>query len=75
MKKPDATIKIEIPKENAKLIHERISVFLEMYNKEQALQTRFFDEPVKNEFDLKALCYSCYTQGLRDAQEAIKNSK
>ena len=74
MKKPDVTIIIKIPKENAKIIHERISVFLDKYIEEQKLQTKYFDRPFLNEFDIKALCYSCYTQGLSDAKEALNQT-
>lgn len=73
MKNPDATILVKIPTENAKVIHERISVFLEKYHKEQQHQSVFTDRPFLNMFDLKALAYSCYLQGLADAKEATNN--
>ena len=73
-KKMDETIKFKIPKKDAKKIHERIFPFLELYNKEQIIQTRFFEIKPKNEFDLLSLCYSCYTQGLKDASDVLNNN-
>ena len=64
---------LKIPKDKAKLIHERIEVFINMYIDEQIFQSKFRDfKPQTPEFDLKALCYSCYSQGLTDAVEATK---
>lgn len=65
------TIIMKIPKDKAKLMHERILPFLDLFNDEQRIQTRFFKKPPRNEFDLLSLCYSCYSQGLRDAAEAL----
>ena len=62
---------LKIPKDKAKLIHERIEVFINMYIDEQRFQSKFRDfKPQTPEFDLKTLCYSCYSQGLTDAVEA-----
>lgn len=72
-KKDNKTELFRMPIENAKLIHERISGFLAMYSEEQRLQTLFFEKPPRNNFDLMALCYSCYTQGALDADQAIKS--
>lgn len=74
MKTPDATILVKIPTENARVIHERISVFLDKYHKEQQHQSVFTERPFLNMFDLKALAYSCYLQGLADAKESITNA-
>ena len=64
---------LKIPKDKAKLIHERIEVFINMYLDEQRFQSKFKDfKPEMPEFDLKTLCYSCYSQGLTDAVEACK---
>lgn len=62
---------LKIPKDKAKLIHERIEVFINMYLDEQRFKSKFIDfKPEMPEFDLKTLCYSCYSQGLTDAVEA-----
>ena len=62
---------LKIPKDKAKLIHERLEVFINMYIDEQRFQSKFRDfKPQTPEFDLKTLCYSCYSQGLTDAVEA-----
>ena len=64
---------LKIPKDKAKLIHERIEVFINMYIDEQRFQSKFRDFKSQTpEFDLKTLCYSCYSQGLTDAVEATK---
>lgn len=73
MKKPVATIKTKLPENLAKDVHNRISVFLDLYNDEQRIQTIFFDRPIVNQFDIKSLAYSCYLQGLADAKEALNN--
>ena len=66
---------LKIPKDKAKLIHKRIETFIDMYLDEQRFQSKFRDfKPQKPEFDLKTLCYSCYSQGVTDTAEAIKTA-
>ena len=69
------TIIMKIPRDKARLMHERILPFLDLYNDEQRIQTRYYENHPRNEFDLLSLCYSCYSQGLRDAAEALENQK
>ena len=68
----EKTVIVKIPKENAEIIHKRIDIFLNMYLDEQRFQSKFRDfKPTIPEFDLKTLCYSCYSQGIRDTMETL----
>lgn len=75
MKKPETTIILKMSKSETKWIHDRISVFLDKYNNGQLMQTKHFDVSFINDFDIKTLCYSCYSQGLADAKEALNYGK
>ena len=65
---------IRIPKEKGKIMHDRIEVYLNMYLDNEKFKSKFRDHKLDGiDFDLKTLCYSCYIQGLVDANELFSN--
>lgn len=58
---------VEIPTDVAKVVKNRILPYIEKYHNEQLLEFKI--QGFKSGFDLTELCFSCYTQGLSDAQQ------
>lgn len=75
MAKAVKTIQVNIPRDDAKMMHERIYVFIDLYHEQQRFESRLLHDNTAPKFDIKALCYSCYMQGLADAKEAIESQK
>lgn len=68
-------IKLErklIPNEMAEIAYGRVSPLLEKYHREKAIVASSLKSTLVNEFDLKELCISCYTQGLSDGNQLPK---
>ena len=68
-------IEINIDSEESEKLYKRISVFLEKYHRHQMLKTKALNFPVKSRYDLQDLCFSCYIQGLHDADKALTYKK
>lgn len=70
---PEKLIEFRTPKEYKELTHKRVQPFLDKYIREEQLKLRVNHKPFPDSFGIKELAYSCYVQGLRDADEVIKN--
>lgn len=64
---------VQIPNSLATFIMERISPIHQDYINSQIQSVKFLGVPQK--FGIKELMISCYTQGLQDAEAAIKQTK
>lgn len=64
---------LEIPEKHAKVALKRLSPFVEKYHRDQLLELKLGS--FRNQFGLRELLISVYTQGVIDGEELNYNKK